>query len=137
MFIFSLCFLVSSCKKKDSTESNMSAQETTTLSSNYTGEYAKDNGGVGIEIISNNQMKFWINTVVDTNPCNIGEDGGVVTNFDKNHAKFTGDNDCVVEFNFENNKVKISTKNCDGYCGMNAVGSMDGEYVKKSDKVSF
>ncbi|GAJ63829.1 acyl-CoA dehydrogenase [Edwardsiella piscicida] len=28
----------------------------------------------------------------------------------------------------KNGKMTVSTKGCDGYCGMNAVGSMDGRY---------
>lgn len=104
----------------------------------YTGEYSKKNGGVSVQIISKNQIKFFINTVVGMNPCNIGEDGGVVATFiDKNRATFKGEDNCVVEFKFEKNKLKIATKNCDGYCGLNAAGSMDGEYIKKSSKPHF
>ncbi|GAB7258897.1 acyl-CoA dehydrogenase [Kosakonia radicincitans] len=36
---------------------------------------------------------------------------------------------CVAVISEDNNgKMNVSTKGCDGYCGMSAVGSMDGPY---------
>jgi len=45
---------------------------------------------VNVQMISDNQIKFWINTVVGMHPRNIGEDGNAVTTFvDKNRAELS------------------------------------------------
>ena len=105
---------------------------------NYTGQYKKKNGEVNVQMLSDNQIKFWINTVVGMQPCNIGEDGNAVATFvDKNRAAFSGEEKCVVVLRFEKNKLNVTSKDCDGYCGSQAAGSMDGAYLKKSSKPSF
>jgi hypothetical protein len=38
---------------------------------------------------------------------------------------------CVAILNFAGGGLKVTSKDCDGYCGMNAEGSMDGAYRKK------
>lgn len=105
---------------------------------NYTGQYKKKNGEVNVQMLSDKQIKFWINTVVGMNPCNIGEDGDAVATFvDKNRAAFSGEGKCVVVLKFEKNKLTITSKDCDGYCGSGSEGSIDGTYMKKSSKPSF
>jgi len=105
---------------------------------NYTGQYKKKNGEVNVQMISDSQIKFWINTVVGMHPCNIGEDGNAAATFvDKNRAAFSGEGKCAVVFRFEKNKLTVTSKECDGYCGSQAAGSINGVYIKKSSKPSF
>lgn len=103
-----------------------------------TGQYKKKGGEVNVQMLPDNKLKFWINTVVGMHPCNVGEDGNAIAVFvDGNRAAFTDDQNCTVVLRFEKNKLKITTKDCDSYCGMQAIGSMDGTYIKKSRKPDF
>ncbi|MBA4348675.1 MAG: hypothetical protein C0415_01615 [Thermodesulfovibrio sp.] len=105
---------------------------------NFTGQYKKKNGEINVQVLPDNKLKFWINTVIGMHPCNIGEDGNTVAVFvDSNRAAFKGEQNCVVVLRFEKNKLKVTTKDCDGYCGMHAVGSMDGTYIKKNNRPDF
>lgn len=82
---------------------------------------AEQQDGIAFEISSN----------VDQSACSID---GVAKPIDGARAVFSpadpGDK-CVVVLTFTTDSLKVTTKDCDGYCGMGAEGSMDGVYMKK------
>lgn len=104
----------------------------------FTGQYKKKNGEINVQALPDNRVKFWINTVVGMHPCNIGDDNKAIAVFvDSKRAAFTDDQNCTILLNFGKNNVKVTTKNCDGYCGAQAAGSMDGVYNRKSSRPDF
>jgi hypothetical protein len=104
-----------------------------------TGRYKKKNGLIDMQSLPAQQLRFRLNTVVGMHPCNIGEDGDAqAVIVAPNRAVFNDGEECEMEFLFENDRLKVTATNgCDGYCGMNAVGSIDGTYIKKSDKPAW
>lgn len=49
-------------------------------------------------------------------------------------------NMCVAALNFGGSGHKITTKDCDGYCGLNAGGPMDGvcqRKIRRKNKAHF
>ena len=96
----------------------------------FSGEYVKKNGGVDVKQ-EGNRLKFSINSVVGQNVCNL--EGSAVIMGAKSAAYTSEDNTdkCVALFAFAGRKLKVTTKECGGYCGLNAEGSMDGSYRKK------
>ena len=71
-------------------------------------------------------------------PCNLGEDEPLIAKVvDGNRAAWTSEDKtemCVVLLSFSPESVKVTTKDCDGYCGNDAIGSMDGVYKLKKSK---
>lgn len=107
---------------------------TTNAMGNFVGEYVKENAGVDIKL-QGEAVNFSINSVVGESACNL--DGKALAmsaqSAGYSAAFATGDksNACVARFDFSGRGLVVTTKDCDGYCGMNAVGSMDGSYQKK------
>lgn len=128
-------------KDPASTKQKTVANSKKAVRDNFTGEYHKKNGFVSVQLLSDKHLKFRINTVVDDHPCNIGENGGAVAAFYlKDRAGFTPESKedlCVIVLQFDKNKLLVTTKSCDDYCGARAAGSMDGVYKKKSSKPGF
>lgn len=92
--------------------------------------FKKDNA---ILEMSANQdaIKFRLNSSVDQSAC---EAEGVAKIIDDHRAAYTSDDTsdlCVILFNFESvDRINVTTKDCGGYCGLGAKGSMDGAYSK-------
>ena len=83
-------------------------------------------------------IAFAINSSVDMHVCDMGGDEPLIAKVvDGNRAAWTSEDKtetCVVLLTFTPTSVKVTTKDCDSYCGMNAVGSMDGVYKRKKGK---
>lgn len=94
------------------------------------GSYSKKNAVAELKQ-QGKAVEFSINSSVGQNICEIE---GVAAMIDDNRAAFTpGDKSdkCVAVLNFTGGQLKVTTKDCDNYCGLNAAGSMDGQYKKK------
>ena len=103
---------------------------TTNAFAEFSGEYVKKNAGVDVKQ-QGDSVNFSINSSVGQNACNLE---GTAVMIDAKSAAYTPEDKsdkCVALFNFAGGKLKVKTKDCDGYCGMNAEGSMDGSYRKK------
>lgn len=99
------------------------------------GDYKKKNGVVVARLIDGD-VYFIANSVVGMHPCNIGEndDPKIAKLVDEHRAVWTSEDNedkCVVLLNFSGNTLKVTTKDCHGYCGVDAAGSLDGIYTKK------
>ena len=97
------------------------------------GEYMKKNGVVEVKQ-SGQMLNFSINSSVGAHVCNL--DGAAIM-IDAKRAAYTPDdktNMCAAVLDFTGGILKLTTKDCDGFCGMNASGSMDGTYKKKGGK---
>ena len=97
-----------------------------------TGAYSKTNGEILIAQ-DGGQAAFYINSVVDMHPCQVGsdEEPEVANIVDEHRAVWTSEDAedrCVILLTFSPSMVTVKTKDCDSYCGMNAIGSMDGSY---------
>jgi hypothetical protein len=96
-------------------------------------EYAKKNAVVEVER-QGKQVRFSINSSVGQHACSLD---GTAIMMQANQAAYTSDDmtdRCVALLTFKSGSLTVTTKDCDGSCGMNAVGSMDGLYkpsVKK------
>lgn len=101
---------------------------------NIIGEYIKENAVVNMTQ-QDKAVNFSINSAVGENTCDLeGKALMASTHSAVFVASFaTGDKSdkCVARFDFADSGLKITTKDCDRYCGLNAVGSMDGFYQKK------
>lgn len=100
------------------------------VSGTYTkkgGELAIKEGVLGIQ--------FSFSTNVGSHTCSLGEDEQLFARpIDGSRAVWTAEdpvNQCVVLLNFSDRAVQATTKGCEGYCGMNAGGSMAGKYRQK------
>src|SRR5574343_1082582 len=105
----------------------------TNVFADFSGEYVKKNAVVDIKQ-QGSVVAFSINSSVGQNVCNL--DGSALL-IDANRAFFTPTEKtdmCVAALNFGGGSLKITTKDCGGYCGLNAAGSMDGVYQKKAMK---
>lgn len=98
-------------------------------------EYSKPDAGLSLTPNGEN-MAFSINSSYgDTSGvCNIeGVAQSVPAGKGQKHRWSWSDSNsqCVAVISEDKNgKMHVSTKGCDGYCGMNAVGSMDGVYQR-------
>ena len=94
------------------------------------GEYSKKNAVAELKQ-QGKAVEFSINSSVGQNICDLE---GVAVMIDQNRAAYTPDDKsdiCVAVLNFSGGQLKVTTKDCDNYCGLNAAGSMDGQYKKK------
>lgn len=104
----------------------------------FTGHYTKKNGEVNVQKISADKLKIHINTVVGMHPCNIGEDGDAIATLKGNSATYKNAEGANVFVNFGTNKLSVkANEQANDYCGSAAVGSMDGNYSKKSTQPDF
>ncbi|EIC30566.1 MULTISPECIES: hypothetical protein [Methylomicrobium] len=89
----------------------------------------KDNGTLEIKNAPRG-IGFSINSSVEQDVCGIEGTAEIV---DDHRAAFTPIDKsdlCVVLFDFQSETaIKVTTKSCEGYCGISAVGSMDGTYT--------
>lgn len=102
----------------------------TSAFADFSGEYIKKNAGVDVKQ-KGDSLKFSINSSVGQNSCNLE---GAAVIIDVNSAAYTSadkSDKCVAILNFAGSGLKVTTKDCDGSCGVNAGGSMDGAYKKK------
>jgi len=101
------------------------------LAGTYKWNDKKGEGKVEIRQESNNSLGFTIGSEWGGRTC--GEISGKAV-LSKSIAKFIGSSeyeDCLIEFNFKNNKLIVSTSEaCDNFCGETAKGSMAGIYKK-------
>lgn len=94
------------------------------------GEYGKKNAGVKVKQ-QGNSVEFSINSGVGQNVCNLE---GKALMISANKAAYSSDDKadkCTTLLSFEGGGLNVSTKDCDGYCGVGASGSMDGVYQKE------
>lgn len=98
------------------------------------GEYVKEDARVNVKQ-QGKAVNFSINSAVEQNTCELE---GTALMMSAHSAGFsaafsTGDKSdkCVVRFDFADGGLKVTTKECGRYCGLNAAGSMDGSYQKK------
>jgi hypothetical protein len=93
--------------------------------------FKKDNALLEMSM-DRDTIKFRLNASVDQSAC---EAEGTAKIIDDHRAAYTPDDTsdlCVILFNFEStDRVKVTTKDCGGYCGLGAKGSMDGAYSKR------
>ncbi|MFM2408896.1 MAG: hypothetical protein RL358_1638 [Pseudomonadota bacterium] len=100
----------------------------------FSGTYVKENAE--IEVKQTGQIvNFSINSVVGQNSCNLEGRavvmGSLSTSFSAASSTDDKSNKCIARFDLASSGLTVITKDCDGYCGMNAEGSMDGLYQKK------
>lgn len=91
------------------------------------GSYAKKNAIAEIKQ-QGKSVEFSINSSANQNVCELE---GVAAMIDENRAAYTsgdGADKCVAVLNFSGGQLVVTTKGCEGYCGLNAAGSMDGSY---------
>lgn len=94
------------------------------------GSYSKKNAAAELKQ-QGKAVEFSINSSVGRNMCELE---GVASMIDENRAAFSPSDKsdkCVAVLNFTGGQLKVTTKDCDSYCGLNAAGSMDGQYKKK------
>jgi len=102
----------------------------TNVFADVSGEYIKKNGVVELKQ-QGKTVEFSINSSVGQNVCNLE---GTAVMINANRADYTPEDKsdkCVAVLNFSGSGLKVTTKGCDEYCGLNAGGSMDGSYQKK------
>lgn len=105
----------------------------TNVFADVSGDYVKKNAGVDVKQ-QGKAVEFSISSSVGQNVCNLE---GTAVMIDANRAAYTPEDKsdkCVAVLNFVGNGLKVTTKDCDEYCGLNAGGSMDGSYQKKITK---
>ena len=93
----------------------------------FTGEYVRENAAVDVKQ-NGKAIDFSINSVVGQHPCNLE---GTAVLIDANRAAYTPkdkSDKCVAILKFVFGGLTVMTKDCEGYCGLNAAGSMDGNY---------
>lgn len=94
------------------------------------GSYGKKNAFA--ELKQNGKtVEFSINSSAGQSICELE---GAAAMIDENRAAFSPSDKsdkCVAVLNFTGGQLKVTTKDCDSYCGLNAAGSMDGQYKKK------
>ena len=94
------------------------------------GSYSKKNAVAELKQ-QGKAVEFSINSSAGQNICELQ---GVATMIDENRAAFSPSDKadkCVAVLNFTGGQLKVTTKDCDSYCGLNASGSIDGQYKKK------
>ncbi|QHB31951.1 acyl-CoA dehydrogenase [Yersinia canariae] len=99
-------------------------------------EYVKPNGSLSLAA-GGNGVEFSINAASKdaSGICNMdGSAQSIGAGENQKHRWVYNDtsSQCVAVISEQNNgKVTVVTKGCEGYCGMTAVGAMDGIYRKK------
>lgn len=99
-------------------------------------EYVKPNGALTLTA-GGNGVEFNINAASKdaSGICNMeGSAQSIGVGENQKHRWLYNDtsSQCVVVITEQSNgKIAVMTKGCDGYCGMTAVGAMDGIYRKK------
>lgn len=99
-------------------------------------EYVKPNGSLSLAA-GGNGVEFNINAASKdaSGICNIeGSAQSLGPGKNQKHRWVYNDksSQCVAVISEQNSgKVAVMTKECEGYCGMTAVGAMDGIYRKK------
>lgn len=99
------------------------------------GTYSKKNAVAELQK-QGSSVEFLINSSVGQNTCELS---GVATMIDKNRAAYTPldkSDKCSAVLNFSGGHLKITTRDCEDYCGLNASGSMDGQYIREQPRVS-
>lgn len=96
-------------------------------------EYLKDNAAISVRA-SGNAVAFNINSSVDMHACEISE---IATMIDDSRAAYTSsdpEDKCTVLLTLTDDALKVTTQACESYCGMGAVGSMDGLYKRSASQ---
>jgi hypothetical protein len=89
--------------------------------------YAKKDATVALLRMNDGALPFMLNSVVGQYACNIKGRAEFITPTRAAYAETDGGK-CVAVFNFKGRNLVITTKDCDGYCGLGAAGSLDGTY---------
>ncbi len=99
-------------------------------------DYVKHNGSLSLAA-GGNGVEFSINAATKdaSGICNMdGSAQSIGAGENQKHRWVYNDtsSQCVAVISEQNSgKVTVMTKGCEGYCGMTAVGAMDGIYRKK------
>ncbi|KFF70367.1 acyl-CoA dehydrogenase [Pectobacterium brasiliense] len=99
-------------------------------------EYVKPNGALSLTT-SSNDVEFSINAASKdaSGICNLEGSAQSISTGENQKNRWLYNNtssQCVAIISEQNNgKMTVMTKGCEGYCGMTAVGVMDGVYRKK------
>ncbi|WP_313700926.1 acyl-CoA dehydrogenase [Pantoea sp.] len=99
-------------------------------------EYVKPNGSLSLSV-GGNGVEFNINVASKdaSGICNMEGSAQLISvGENQKHRWLYNDtsSQCVAVITEQSNgKIAIMTKGCEGYCGMTAVGAMDGIYRKK------
>ncbi|ELI8399387.1 TPA: acyl-CoA dehydrogenase [Yersinia enterocolitica] len=99
-------------------------------------EYVKPNGSLSLAA-EGNGVEFSINAASNdaSGTCNMegsAQSIGAGENQKNRWVYNDTSSQCVAVISEQNSgKVTVMTKGCEGYCGMTAVGAMDGIYRKK------
>jgi hypothetical protein len=93
--------------------------------------FEKDNAVLDMAM-TQGTIQFTLNAVEGQSAC---EAQGTAKIIDDHRAAYTSNDSadrCVILFNFETaDQIKVTTKDCNRYCGLAAVGAMDGSYTKR------
>lgn len=93
-------------------------------------KFEKDNAILEMKTTKDG-IEFLINSANEQSTCEVE---GTATIIDDHRAAYTPktNNDlCVILLDFKTeSSVNVTTKDCSGYCGVQATGSMDGLYKK-------
>ncbi|MBD9398155.1 hypothetical protein [Pseudomonas sp. PDM11] len=96
-------------------------------------EYSKDNAVISVRA-SGDSVAFNINSSVDMHACEISE---AATMIDDSRAVYTSndpEDKCTVLLTLTGDALNVTTQFCESYCGVGAIGSMDGSYKNSSYK---
>jgi hypothetical protein len=117
-------------KKKILIALSVSILMSTNAFADFSGKYAKKNATVAVSQ-EGNEFTFSLNSSMGMHACDM-EGRAIITK--AGHALYKTADDlshCEAIFELAGNKLTVRTRECDGYCGMNASGTMDGAYRKK------
>jgi hypothetical protein len=98
---------------------------------NFAGNYEKPNGLLEIKR-DGDALRFTLESSVDAHVCRLE---GIARIVDETRAAFTPDDpqdECVAVFGLTEEGIRVLTRSCFAYCGLNAHGSMDGDYKRVS-----
>lgn len=79
------------------------------------------NGGIGFKMQSQRGQ----------NTCEIEGRAEFVDATRAAYTSATPGDQCVALLNFKGKTLTVTTKGCDGYCGLNAAGTLDGNYAAR------
>ena len=103
----------------------------TPVLADFAGSYEKPNGILEIKR-EGDGLRFTLDSSVDDHVCGLEGTARIV---DETRAAFTPEDpedECVAVFGITEDGIRVLTRSCFAYCGLNAHGSMDGYYKRVS-----
>ena len=91
--------------------------------------YTKPNAGVATLKLDNGGTAFRINSSRGQNACMLEGKAEPVSKDRYAYTSADAGDACVAVLTFKGNKLQVTTKDCDGRCGLNAADTMDGSYT--------